>query len=157
MDNIIGEVKTPPLQWDVRFMRLALEISTWSKDPECQVGAVIVSPDKRRFTAGYNGFPRGVVDTKERLKGSDRVPLTAHAELNALLNAKCDLDGWTLFVTRCPCLECAKAIAQAGVSRVVSPPPDPQSSWYDNCRKAVALIREAGVVFDNAYVKVGEV
>lgn len=147
---LIGEVKTEPAEWDGRFMRQALEVATWSKDPEVKVGAIVVSPDKRRVSWGYNGFPRGVHDTKDRLKGAERVPLTAHAELNTILNAGCDLSGWTLFVTRPPCLECAKAIIQARISRVVCMALPADSSWHENCKQATSLMREAGLTVATA-------
>lgn len=150
MNGIIGQLITNPDEWDNRFLRLAKEVASWSKDHECKVGAVLVSPDKRRFAVGYNGFPRGVVDTKERLRGSDRLPLTAHAELNALLNAGCDLSGWTIYCTRGPCLECAKAIIQSRIARVVFPPLDPESSWHANNMVAIQLMREAKLT---VYVK----
>lgn len=145
---MLGEVKTEPAEWDGRFMRQALEVATWSKDPEVKVGAIVVSQDKRRVSWGYNGFPRGVHDTKDRLKGSERVPLTAHAELNTILNAGCDLSGWTLFVTRPPCLECAKAIIQARISRVVCMPLPEGSSWAEACKQAAGLLREVGIVYN---------
>lgn len=146
--SVIGELITSPLEWDQRFMELAKFVESWSKDPEVKVGAVIVSPDKRRFTVGYNGFPRGVTDTKDRLKGPDRVLLTAHAELNAILNSQCSLIGWTLYSTRSPCVECAKAIIQSRVSRVVFPPLDQTSSWAKNCETAAQLMREADIKVD---------
>ena len=49
-------------KWDVRFLRLALEVSTWSKDRSTQVGAVIVGEDRTRGPYGYIGFPRFIND-----------------------------------------------------------------------------------------------
>lgn len=148
----IGELKTTPNEWDARFLRLALQVASWSKDPECQVGAVIVSPDKRRFSVGYNGFPRGVTDSKDRLKGPDRLPFMVHAELNALLNAATDLTGWTLYATRCPCIECAKVIIQTRLLRLVCPAPDPRSSWYQSNNSGISLMREASIIIDYATI-----
>jgi deoxycytidylate deaminase len=48
--------------WDARFMALAEHVAGWSKDPSTKVGAVIVSPDRRQLTTGYNGFPQGIAD-----------------------------------------------------------------------------------------------
>lgn len=146
--EVIGQLKTSAREWDLRFLRQAVEVASWSKDPEVKVGAVLVSPDKRRFAVGYNGFPHGVTDTKDRLRGPDRVALTAHAELNALLNAATDLDGWTLYCTRQPCIECAKAIIQSRVARVVCPALETTSSWFDSCQKGATIMREAGIRVD---------
>ncbi len=46
-------------KWDKRFLKLAREISTWSKDPSSKIGAVIVNDERRILATGYNGFPRG--------------------------------------------------------------------------------------------------
>lgn len=142
---ILGELKTTPQEWDKRFFLMATSVADWSKDPERQVGAVVVSPNRRRFSLGYNGFPRGVTDTKERLKSGDRLTLMVHAELNAILNAGCDLEGWTLYSTKCPCVECAKAIVQSRIVRVVSPSLDQQSSWFQSCSFGAGIMQEAGI------------
>jgi len=42
-----------------------------------------------------------------------------HAELNAILNANTDLRGTTIYVDLFPCNECAKAIIQAGIKKVI--------------------------------------
>ena len=47
-------------KWDKRFMRVAREISSWSKDPSKQIGAVAVNSDRRILATGYNGFPQGI-------------------------------------------------------------------------------------------------
>lgn len=53
------------LKWDRRFLRLAQEVASWSKDPSTKTGAVIVRPDKTIAAIGYNGFPRGCDDAPE--------------------------------------------------------------------------------------------
>ena len=52
-----------PYNWDKRFLNLATEVASWSKDPSTQAGAVIVGPDKRIISVGFNGFPMGMPDT----------------------------------------------------------------------------------------------
>lgn len=54
-------------RWDRHFLRLAAEHARMSKDPSTKVGAVIVGPDREIRSAGFNGFPRGIEDTDERL------------------------------------------------------------------------------------------
>ena len=44
------------------YMAMAKLISKRSKDPNTQVGAVIVSKDDRILSVGYNGFPNGCSD-----------------------------------------------------------------------------------------------
>ena len=137
-------------KWDSRILRIAaLEVATWSKDPNAGVGCVIVSPDRRQVTWGFNGFPKGIADTEARLNDrAMKLELTVHAELNALLNAGVDVTGWTLYVSRAPCVECALAIIQKGIARVVSPPPKVTSVWYTKQRKAADLLAETKVICD---------
>ena len=52
--------------WEQRYLDLAQHISTWSKDPSRQIGAVVVGDSGQILSIGYNGFPRGINDD-ERL------------------------------------------------------------------------------------------
>ena len=111
-------------KWDHRFMRLAREISTWSKDPSSKIGAVIVNDERRILATGYNGFPRGIADTDERLNDREqKYPRIIHAEMNSLMNALysgVSVKGATIYVYGLPvCSECTKSVIQAGISRVV--------------------------------------
>lgn len=97
-----------------------------SKDPRTQVGACIVDGDDRILSMGYNGMPRGCDDKdfpwdREAEDILDtKYPYVVHAELNAILNyRRGTLQGSTLYVTLFPCNECAKAIIQAGIKKVV--------------------------------------
>lgn len=135
-------------KWDRRFMAMAGEVATWSKDPEAKVGCIVVSPDRRMWTGGYNGFPAGIEDSDYRLSdGYTKNKLMVHAELNALLNARANLTGWTLYVTKPPCLECAKAVVQAGISKVLCPPLEFGSTWRPVQEEAKDLLQEAGVAY----------
>lgn len=111
-------------KWDHRFMRLAREISTWSKDPSTRIGAVVVNDERRILATGYNGFPRGIADTNERLNDREqKYPRIIHAEMNALMNALysgVSVKDATIYVYGLPvCSECTKSVIQAGISRVV--------------------------------------
>lgn len=112
-------------KWDRRFMRLAREVSTWSKDPAAQIGAVIIR-DRRILATGYNGFPEGINDTMERLQDKEqKLPRIIHGEMNALLNALnngTSVRDSTLYVYGLPiCADCTKSVIQAGISRIVIP------------------------------------
>ena len=139
--------------WDRRFMRLAHEARSWTKGlgagVDRGVGACAVSPTKSQVSLGYAGFPRGISDAPERLQSQDfRCSHTVHAELNVILNARTNLEGWTIYSTECPCAQCSNAIVQAGIARVVSPSPNRQSSWYGSQLEGAETLREAGVVID---------
>jgi dCMP deaminase len=135
-------------KWDFRLVGIAREVALWSKDPGEGVGAVLVSPDRRQVSWGYNGLPRLVEDSHARLQDREvRRHLTVHAELNALLNCPHDVTGWTLYCTKFPCASkcCAQAIIQRRVARVVCAEIDHESSWATDQMTALGLMHEAGV------------
>ncbi|MEJ2612555.1 MAG: dCMP deaminase family protein [Candidatus Thiodiazotropha sp.] len=135
------------IKWDTRFLGLAAYISAWSKDPSSQVGAVITDGN-RIISLGYNGFAAGVEDKQERLSDRDcKLSLTIHAEENAMIFAKRDLSGCTVYVTHPPCPRCASKLIQEEVGRVVfvSPSDDFLSRWSDDLRLSTEMYREAGV------------
>lgn len=112
------------LSWDEYFMGLAHLSAKRSKDPSTQVGACIVSPEHRVVGIGYNGFPNGCSDDifpwdREGNFGDTKYPFVVHAELNAILNSTQNLKGCSIYVSLFPCNECAKAIIQSGISRIV--------------------------------------
>ena len=140
-------------KWDLRFLRLAKEISTWSKDPSSKIGVVIVNDDRRVLATGYNGFPRGVEDTSERLIDREqKYPLIIHAELNALLNALysgVSVKDATLYVYGLPvCSDCAKGIIQVGIKRVVMPVQEIPKHWDESWSETKAMFDEAGVKYE---------
>ena len=110
-------------KWDVRFLRLAHEVSKWSKDRSTRVGAVIVQADRTPGPYGYNGFPRHIDDELEkRHKRPIKYDWTEHAERNAIYNAArigMALGGCIMYATHLPCANCARAIIQVGISKVV--------------------------------------
>lgn len=112
------------LSWDEYFMGLAHLSALRSKDPSTQVGACIVSADKKVVGIGYNGLPRGCDDDvfpweRDGTFLETKYPFVVHAELNAILNSNQDLRGCSLYVSLFPCNECAKAIIQSGIKRIV--------------------------------------
>lgn len=139
-------------KWDRRFIAMAKMVSTWSKDPSTGVGCVIVRPDRSVASLGYNGFPRGVQDRQDRLDDRPtRLAFSLHAELNAVVSAAEMLLGYTCYVHPFPpCSNCAAALVQAGISRVVAPAPtDAQlERWGDSFKHMEAMFGEAGVVLE---------
>ena len=138
------------MKWRTRFMELAEHVSTWSKDPSTQVGAVIVSPDRKRVDFGYNGFPRGVEDTDERL-GDRTVKYTmvVHAEANAILNSTESVEGCSIYVWPLPpCSECAKLIIQSGITKVFYAATAKAHERMADYEGAIAMMREAGLLVE---------
>lgn len=137
-------------KWDNRYLGLCEYIAKWSKDPSTKVGAVIVDPqDNSIVSLGYNGFPRQVLDTPDRLENREtKYRMIVHAERNAMLFARRDLRGMTLYTMPfMPCARCAGMIIQAGISRIVTvvPPLDIESRWGADLAIALKMITEAHV------------
>jgi dCMP deaminase len=133
-------------KWIDRYVALARHVAEWSKDPSTKVGAVAVGRDPREIALGYNGFPRGVVDSEERLNDRPvKYQLVQHAERNVLDNARFDLQGATLVVTQYPCAECAKSIVSKGIALVITPPPPIREPWAESAKWAKVLMEEGGV------------
>ena len=134
-------------KWDTRFLGLAAHISGWSKDPSSQVGAVITEGN-RIVSLGYNGFAAGIDDTESRLADrSVKLNLMIHAEENAMIFAKRDLRGCTVYVTHPPCPRCASKLIQEEVKRIVyiNPNADFLSRWADDLKLSQEMYGEAGV------------
>jgi len=139
--------------WGDRYIHLAKEISTWSKDPSTQVGAVVIGNNGEVLSQGYNGFPRGIKDTPQRLKDREKkYNLVVHAEMNAIYNASLNgvsLKGSTLYVYGLPiCNECAKGVIQVGIDKVIATrPADYNKEWDESIKDAKALFKEAEVEY----------
>jgi deoxycytidylate deaminase len=141
-------VATGLAKWDDRFMAMAELVSTWSRDPNGGVGCVLVSPDRRRTSIGYNGLPRDYPSDLEATILQDRElknQLCLHAEENAIANAGCDLTSWTLYSTFAPCVHCALVIHQHRIARVVCPITRLDSRWRDEQLEAARQLKLLGV------------
>ena len=112
-------------KWDERFLELAKQIASWSKDPSTQVGCVVVGPDREIRSTGFNGLPRGIEDSEDRLNNREiKYPMICHAEENAIMHAArigISLKDCTAYVTWPPCTRCARSLIQAGVSEIIYP------------------------------------
>ena len=107
-------------QFDIQYLRMA---AIWAQNSYCdrrKVGALMVK-DRMIISDGFNGTPMGFENVCEDESGVTK-PYVLHAEANAITKvAKTNQSslGSTLYITSSPCMECAKLIIQAGVSRVV--------------------------------------
>ena len=136
------------LSWESYFMGIAHLSALRSKDPNTQVGAVIVDEDKKVVSIGYNGFPKGCDDdtypwTSEGSTLESKYAYVVHAELNAILNSPRSVKGCTIYVSLFPCHECAKAIIQSGIKCIVY-----ESDKYsdsDSVQASKRMLNSAGV------------
>jgi dCMP deaminase len=140
-------------RWVLNYLSLAKTISEWSKDPSTKVGAVAVGSRGQILAQGYNGFPRGISDTLERLNNRDeKYKLIVHGEMNCIYNAALNgtsLDGADMYVHGLPvCSECAKGIIQIGIKRVFACYPESiADKWRESSRLTSEMFKEAGVEY----------
>jgi dCMP deaminase len=122
--------KVPPRHTptrDEKYMGLAWIHAAFSKDPNTQVGSVIVSDANDPLGSGYNGPPGQVPDYEmswERAPKDDpdaysKNDIIVHAEANAIDHSCGDLQNATIYVTAMPCNDCMKEIVRKGIARVV--------------------------------------
>lgn len=171
----IEDLEANPLRmkigrWSAAAMRAAFDQTKMSKDPNTRVGSVLVF-DRQVISPGFNGFPRGIADTPDRL--NDRTmknELVVHAEHNAVLNAArrgISTVGATCYLIATddsgevwggpPCLDCCKVLIQAGIVEVRSLPFKPgPSKWLNSVRRGRMLLHEAGIPFVELFSDQGE-
>jgi dCMP deaminase len=156
------------IKWDRHFLGLALSCAKMSKDPNTQVGAIIIGPDMEIRSSGFNGFPRLLYDTPDRLNNRDmKLKLIVHAEMNAILNAArigVSTKGCTLYLAATdatgnvwggpPCVRCVVEMLQAGITEIVAHPPKSiPSRWHEDLNFSRGLLIEAGIVFREVEVE----
>lgn len=145
---------------DRHRLRQALLEARKSKDPNTQVGAIIVDTNDNFVSAGYNRFPPGVLDTQERWNDRElKLRLVVHAEMAAVLSAGrmgMPIDGFTLYMAAtdssgitwggCPCTRCTVEMRMAGIGGVVTlPMKTVPSRWREDIDFARGLFDEAGL------------
>lgn len=139
-------------KWDLRFLKLARHVATWSKDPSSKHGAVVVV-DRRAIGMGFNGFPPNIEDSKDRLENRDfKYKHVVHAEVNALLNCVTSAAHATLYVTSIPCIRCMSTILASRMVQIervvyIEPTEDYLSRWGEDAVLSKAVMEEAMVYY----------
>jgi len=126
---------------DEHFMSLARDAARQSTDPSTHVGCVIVTPNGRIISSGYNSYPSFM--ESEFVNDNDtqlRHLLSVHAEMRALINAKESINGCTIFVTHASCDNCLKHLIEAGIAKIV------YESLYTNGRSWLTQSRLDAIV-----------
>lgn len=117
--------------WDSTFIDMCYVLSKRSTCVRLQTAAIVVK-NLNIISIGYNGCPSGMVHCCDRWKAADldeaqflqehhqwSLANELHAEINALLRCKADVQGGTIYSLYSPCIQCAKAIVAAGIKEVV--------------------------------------
>ena len=134
------------LNWHYRYLKLAEEVASWSKDPSTKCGCVIIDDNNAPVSFGYNGFPRGMKDCKERLEDREfKYRHVIHAEENAILSSNQKLEGCYVYLTQPPCVKCIGMMRQKNLFNVIAyePTEDFASRWSPEESKD--LIEELGM------------
>lgn len=149
-------------RWDNYYLQQALLASSMSKDPSTKVGAIIVGPERESLISGFNGFPRLIHDTPERLNNRElKYKLVVHAEENVLLvAAKCgvNISGCSLYYAAqdlqgnlvwggAPCIRCTVSLIQAGIKEVVTYKAQILDRWSEDMELARDILFEANIKF----------
>jgi len=135
------------MKWELRYLEMAKLVSTWSKDPSTKVGSVIVDSDNTVISVGFNGLPRRIQDTDQRLNNRDiKLKMIIHAEINAIITAKRPLNGTTIYTYPfMSCSQCAGLIIQSGICRHISYKTN-NERWKDSFDLALEMFDEARVI-----------
>lgn len=126
----------------------ALAASASSPNRVRKVGAVLVLYDGTEVI-GCNTFPAGVRDLEERHRGDGRFVWMEHAERHAIFEAArrgLATAGGHMTSTFFPCIDCARAIVDAGIVGLDTPRPafeDPV--WGQSFERSQIILEEGGV------------
>ncbi len=135
---------------DRKYLLQAYSMATHSLDPSTQNGAVVVT-QRNDVVYGYNRFPPRIHVTDERLSRPLKYEYIEHAERNVIY--KCvqvgiATGGATMYVPWFACVDCARAIIQAGIVRVVGHQrmaDETPERWKASIATALGMLDEAGV------------
>ncbi len=105
--------------WNNYFLGLAKVVSQRSHDQHTKHGCVITDLQHRILGVGYNGFPKGMDDSKLPLTRPEKYDWIIHAERNALSNCTIRPDNGIAYVTGQCCNDCIMALWQEGISKVI--------------------------------------
>ncbi len=124
--------------WDKIWMQMAETIAQRSHHSTFKVGAIIVTSDNTQvLSLGYNGNAKGMSNVPQSEEPGCSGLL--HAEINALL--KLDYNNpkdKIMYLTLSPCENCAMAIINSGIKKVV------YKNEYRN-KKGINMLKDANV------------
>ncbi len=104
---------------DSFYMGLAFFIAAKSKDPNTQIGALIVDEYNFPLGYGYNGPPRSIPDNEVNWERPFKYDYVRHAEENAIDHSNKPLNNSTIYVTAHPCKRCMLLLATKQIAKVI--------------------------------------
>lgn len=143
------------MNWDEYFINIAEQVKLKSKDKRTQIGVVVVGKDNEIVSTGYNSFPRGINDNlNERQERPEKYFWFEHAERNAIYNAArigVSTLGTTMYMTcGMSCSDCARAIINSGVSKIVlrKGKGAKGDKWNESSVRSIKMFEEAGIIVE---------
>lgn len=140
------------VSWDTLFMSMVYLVATKSKDKNTHIGAVIVGPDNEVRSVGYNSFVRGINDyVSDRQERPEKYFWFEHAERNSIYNAALvgiPVKGCKMYTNGIPCMDCARAVVQAGINEVIVDKSWDDSNygqWLEHAKRSIDMFKESGV------------
>jgi len=132
------------------LIRLAVDYARGSSDPSTQNSAFLLDSQGEIITAtlAINSFPRGIAESKSRWEKHNKYTYVEHAERNAIYNAArygISTEGKTMVALWSSCIDCARAIIQAGITTLIRYTHTGNSTWDGSLALAEDLLSEAGV------------
>lgn len=128
--------------WTDYFLGLAKVVSLRSHDIHTQHGCIITDQQNRILGVGYNGFPKGMDDSKLPTSRPDKYHWMIHAERNALANCVIRPDNGIAYVTGQCCNDCIMSLWQEGVTKVVMGDAHGTTLFDENAQKRFNLFVE---------------
>lgn len=132
------------------LIRFAIEYARGSNDPSTQNSAFLLDENDEIITStlAVNGFPHGIGESNFRWAKHNKYTYVEHAERNAIYNAArygISTEGKTMIALWASCVDCARAIIQAGITTLIRYTHTGVSTWDGSLAIAEDLLHEAGV------------
>jgi dCMP deaminase len=126
MINENGYDKLGRLKKEIVFMEICFSLSKMSMDKSSKCGCLAVHDDGALLSGGYNNPVRGSDDENIPIdKRPEKYYFMEHSERNAVYNASrhgIQLKNCTFYVTGFPCIDCLRAMIQAGAKKIIYGP-----------------------------------
>lgn len=132
------------------FLKIAYDKATESTNPSTQNSAILVNQDGKIIISAINSFPEKIAENEERQRKPLRYKYSIHAERNVIyLAAKLGIKTDKLIMVSpwATCSDCAQAIIQAGIKKLVTHKQalDKSSDWRKDIELAFSMLREANI------------
>jgi dCMP deaminase len=149
-NSAVAESTARQTKWNKYFIQIMDAVAMGSKDPSTKVACVIAGPDHEIRATGYNGLPRGCVESEARNERPEKYYWYEHAERNAIYNAcrhGAALHGCTAYVSGISCCDCARALIQVGIARIYVRVIEGEHGvrWAEHYSRSVQMLKEAGI------------